>query len=103
MCVHNGRSNTSAAAELAELGNNILRKNTIFNEHPVANLARIMGHLVLSSYLKGVLAANRILTQSRHPRDAEKAKEELILKVEITWEVTELTELTDGRTNHEFE
>ena len=35
--VHNGRSNTSAAAELAEFrkNHNILRKNTIFNEHPV--------------------------------------------------------------------
>ena len=30
VCVHNGRSNTSAAAELAEF-----RKITAFNEHPV--------------------------------------------------------------------
>ena len=38
MSVHNGRSNTSAAAaELAEFrkNHNILRKNTLFNEHPV--------------------------------------------------------------------
>jgi len=40
VCTQYGRSNTSAAAaELAELKNhnilNILRKNTIFTEHPV--------------------------------------------------------------------
>ena len=37
VCVHNGRSNTSAAAELAELrkNHNIVRKNTIFNQHHV--------------------------------------------------------------------
>ena len=35
VCVDTGRSNMSAAAELAEF-RNILRKNTILNEHPVA-------------------------------------------------------------------
>ena len=38
MSVHNGRSNTrAAAAELAEFrkNHNILRKNTLFNEHHV--------------------------------------------------------------------
>ena len=36
VCVDTGRSNMSAAAELAEF-RNILRKNTIFNEHPVSS------------------------------------------------------------------
>ena len=35
MCVHNGRSNTSAAAELADLRKITFYGKTIFNEHPV--------------------------------------------------------------------
>ena len=36
VCVHNGRSNTSAAAELAEF-----RKITTFNEHPIRSNSKI--------------------------------------------------------------
>ena len=36
VCVHNGRSNTGAAGELAELGKSQhFKENTIFNEHPL--------------------------------------------------------------------
>ena len=36
VCVHNGRSNTSAIAELAEFEKiTTFKESTIFNEHPV--------------------------------------------------------------------
>jgi len=48
VCVHNGRSNTSAAAELAELRKiATFQGNTIFNEHPVSHLASFSAPLTL--------------------------------------------------------